>query len=299
MFIRKHLNINNILIDEYRFDRELNMESFIMENPDIIAINDDWLGDVNVVLSEAQLLDGRKKSGKKDGRIDLIATYNQDYLAIVELKKGEINMRHLDQLEDYLNERDAILKKHPDIWDAAVGNPKWLGVIIGNEISSELMNFIGTQKPGAKVIPIAAIVIKRFRGSDKNVYTTTDVYFNRKHKQKDYSKYIYKGESYNKGRLTLAVIKDYVYNNPSITIQALKQVFPSAIETLLNALQINSKGYTRYFTKEEEIITLKDGTEVAARTNYGAPFFDKDFVEFYNKKLKLGITKERNTANSL
>jgi hypothetical protein len=297
MFIRKHLNINNILIDEYKFDRELNMESFIIENPDIIAINDEWLGDVNIVLSEAKLLDGRKKSGKRDGRIDLMATYNQDYLAIIELKKGEINMYHLKQLEDYLSEREKILKMYDTIWDKAAGNPKWLGVIIGNEISSELMNFITNQKSGANVIPIAAIVIKRFRGSDKNIYTTTDVYFNRKHKQKDFSKYLYKGESYNKGRLALAVIKDYVYNNPNITLHALKQVFPSAIETLLIALEINLKGYARYFTKDEDIISLKDGSEVVVWTNYGAPSFDIDFVDHYNKELKLGITKERKTKN--
>jgi hypothetical protein len=292
MFIRKHLNINNILIEEYKFDRELNMESFIIENPDIISINDDWLRDVNVVLSEAQLLDGRKKSGKKDGRIDLIATYNQDYLAIIELKKGVINMNHLEQLKDYLNEKENILVKHPAIWDNTVGNPKWLGVIIGNEISSELMNHICNQPTGAKEIPIAAIVIKRYRGSDRNIYTTTDVYFNPKHKQKDLSKYLYRGESYNKGRLALAVIKDYVYKNPKISLQSLKVVFPYKLETLSIALAENSKGYMRYFTKEDDIIILKDGTEVAVWSNYGAPSFDIDFVDVYNKKFKLGITKE-------
>lgn len=292
MFIRKHLNINNILIEEYSFDRELNMQSFIIENPDIISINNDWLSDVNIVLSEAQLLDGRKKSGKKDGRIDLIATYNQDYLAIIELKKGVINMHHLKQLEDYLNEKERILLKHPTIWDNSVGVPKWLGVIIGNEISSELMNYICIQSPGAKVVPIAAIVIKRYRGSDRNIYTTTDVYFNPKHKQKDLSKYIFRGEPYNKGRLALAVIKDYVYKNPSITLQSLKKVFPNIIETLSIALAENSKGYMRYFTKDDDIIILKDLTEVAVWSNYGAPSFDIGFVEPYNKKLKLGIRKE-------
>lgn len=291
MYLNKHFNINNVSLDKYDFDRELNMESFIIENEGMIQINSDWLKDVSILLSQEPLPNARKKTGKNDGRVDIVAIYNQEYLAIIELKKGKLNKKdHLDdQLQAYLSERDQIIKNYENIWDSKLkGPPKWIGILIGNSIEKELMDYISTQPTGKDVIPIAAIIINRFRGSDKNIYTVSDVYFNEKHKPKNYDTYNYDGRIFNKGRLALAVIKDHVLKNPKITYSKLEQLFPRTFNTLEYALE--KENGRRHFIKDDELIVLGNNLIIAVTNQWGVNI--TPFIKRCNdKELNLNIKK--------
>ncbi len=67
----------------------------------------------------------------------------------------------------------------------------------------------------------------------------------------DYSRYIFNGKEYGKGRLVLAVIKAYVQDNPSITYTQLKTIFYDRIQgsTGVIATIEEAKNKRRDYTK--------------------------------------------------
>ncbi len=82
---------------------------------------------------------------------------------------------------------------------------------------------------------------------------------------KDYTKYVFDGKTYNKGRLVLAVIKDYVRENKP-TVAELKRVFYKSLQGsygvvsgVLEALAKTQSVEKRFFTNNDEIISLVDG----------------------------------------
>lgn len=100
-------------------------------------------------------------------------------------------------------------------------------------------------------------------------------------------------EFYCKRRFVLEVIRHYVAEHPDITFDELEQQFPASIHT--NALGVVRRLTTineriikrpdlknRYFLKEHELITLKDGTKVAITNQWG-----KHFPKFLDKARSL------------
>lgn len=100
--------------------------------------------------------------------------------------------------------------------------------------------------------------------------------------KKDHSKYTFKGKSYGKGRLVLAVVKDYVSNNPNTSFDDLKKAFPDSWQAggakkldnravfgkLSDAEKKSSENANNkrfHFFKEGETIQLSD--EVIAVSN--------------------------------
>jgi hypothetical protein len=83
------------------------MESYLIENPDVLVLDDDELSTVEILDVELPIKNGRVRKNS-DGRIDLLALYGQSTLGIIELKLGELNHDHLNQLEDYMNETNQI-----------------------------------------------------------------------------------------------------------------------------------------------------------------------------------------------
>lgn len=81
---------------------------------------------------------------------------------------------------------------------------------------------------------------------------------------RDNSKLKFNGELYGKGPLVRAVVAQYVVDNPGTTYKKLKEVFPDELLKRFGIFQdeetaktIANKG-NRYFTKDEQIIKLKD-----------------------------------------
>jgi ribosomal protein S8 len=285
MYLHKHITANNISVESFPFQREIAMEAYLLENPSILSIETEGFNEVEIIESEVSLLDGRSDRGS-DGRIDILAKYGQEYLAVVELKLGELTEAHLTQLESYLKERKQILEKFPNSWDNSIDhNPKWFGVMIGAKINPELMLKIRKGHYFENEIPIAALTINRYKGTDGNVYVVTDTYFIEKVKNRDYTKYIFDGQKFGKSRLVLAVIKDYVTKQPGISFNELQSEFPDKIqgrEIFTTEIKAISKPDRRNFIQPDELIKLVDCT-IAVSTQWGIVNIRK-FIEHCKNK---------------
>jgi hypothetical protein len=92
----------------------------------------------------------------------------------------------------------------------------------------------------------------------------------------DYTQYSLNGRYVaGKGRSVLAVIKDYVEKNPTISYDQLKKEFPDSLQgsetftTKEKALGKVKEATKRNFTKPDEFIELSDATIVVS-TQWGA-----------------------------
>ena len=79
---------------------------------------------------------------------------------------------------------------------------------------------------------------------------------------RDSSKYRFNGQKYGKGPLVRAIVEQYVKDNPIITYDELKKVFPNTLMPRLGVFEDVetakklARGGNRYFTKPEHIIKL-------------------------------------------
>jgi hypothetical protein len=294
MEIFRQITANNIELKEYPFLKELAMEAYLMENEDILKLDTDNFADVTVLDAEIALKGGRKTS-ERDGRIDILAKYGMDYLAIVELKTHEINEFTLLQLEDYLQERHQLLEKYPDLWEEEVTIPNWVGVLVGSSISPELQRKLQDGYITRSGIPIAGMVIRRFRSSRNEIYVITDTFFKYNYTNRDFSTFRFNGEIFNKSRLVNQVIRTFVEQNPTMTFSELQKIFPRKIQgsmgvfdTYENAQAINDRtNHKRHYLKPDELIKLFD-VVIATSNQWGIGNIG-NFVSHANK-LGLKIT---------
>jgi hypothetical protein len=282
MQIFTHFTANDVQLEPFPFKRELSMEAYLVENEGVLGLDRDMFSNVEIVEAELTLKQGRK-SKETDGRIDILATYSQEYIAVVELKLGQLEETHLTQLEDYLNEKDQILAQYPNILNEEFAPlPKWIGVLVGSSIDSELARKIKNGYSTASGILIAALTIQRFRSADGNIYVTTDTYFNGANSTKDTSKYSFDGAVLGKGRLVLAIIKRHVESHPQITYSELEKIFPKSCQgssgvfstvEVANEIYANS-GRKRHFLNPEEVIQLSDSS-IAISSQWGIGNIEK------------------------
>jgi hypothetical protein len=88
---------------------------------------------------------------------------------------------------------------------------------------------------------------------------------------KDYTKYFFNGQTLGKNRLVLAVLKNYVENNPGTTFSQLKAKFPDSLqgrEIFTTENDAKQKRDIRNFLKPNELITLID-TTIAVSDQWG------------------------------
>lgn len=83
--------------------------------------------------------------------------------------------------------------------------------------------------------------------------------------QRDKTRYMFNGNVYLKNKLVLAVVKDYVSKNQTITCNELKTVFDKSLQGSIGVVEYENiamlrKDYqVRFFAKEDEILQLLDG----------------------------------------
>lgn len=83
--------------------------------------------------------------------------------------------------------------------------------------------------------------------------------------QRDKTRYMFNGNVYLKNKLVLAVVKDYVSKNQTITCNELKTVFDKSLQGSIGVVEYENiamqrKDYqVRFFAKEDEILQLIDG----------------------------------------
>ena len=273
MALYRHLTANQITLTPMPFLRELAMEAYLFENPEILVLDSENLSSVSILDAEVQITGGRP-SITRDGRIDLLAFYGESTAAVVELKHCELCQDHLSPLEDYLKDE----KKMKDIISKYIDSENYslLGILVGTSISSELKSKIEAGHLINESIPTAAITLSRFRGQDNNIYVITDVLFRNTSRNYDRTKYMFENEILGKSRLVLKTISKYVENNPEITMAELTRSFPKNLQgshgcfhTVEKAQQIwEGSGHRRHFLKPDELIRLSD-TTVAVSTQWG------------------------------
>ena len=280
MKIFKQVTANNIELSPYPFKKELAMEAYLIENEEILALDNDNFTEIAVLDEEIALKKGRRD---RDGRIDILTSYGAEYLSIIELKLNQINDSTLNQLENYLDQKEQILELGK-YWNEEI-KPKWIGVVVGTSISADLQEKLNN---GYKYndIPIAGIVLNRYRSSDNNIFVVSDTYFSYKYSEKDYSKFNYKNKAYNKARLVNEIVRDFVDLNPTTTFSELKEIFPKQIQGSFGVFDKLSRaeeiyinwGHKRHYIKPTEIINLGDG-EIIATCNQWNPHNIADFIK--------------------
>ena len=275
MQIFRHVTANGVYLERFPFMRELSMEAYLVENERVLTLNDTFK-DVEIRETELTLKQGRS-SQDTDGRIDILATYAEEYIAVVELKIGELVESHLTQLEDYLKTKDQILTQYPNILNKSVSpKPKWIGVLVGSSIESNLGAKLENGYLTESEIPIAALTIERFRGKDGSIYVATDTYFNDKSSTRDTQKYKFEGVEYGKGRLVLEVVKRHVESHPDITYDVLEHAFPRTCQGAYGVFSTVDKaneiyavsGRKRNFLNPDELIQLY-GSRIAICSQWG------------------------------
>jgi len=104
---------------------------------------------------------------------------------------------------------------------------------------------------------------------------------------KDLTKYIYNGEIYNKRKLVLAVILDWVEQNQPIDMSTLKKSFPMnrLFETYQQAKEVAKRDRKRHFIEEDEIISLSNDSLFAISNQWSKTRVDK----FISIARELGI----------
>lgn len=115
-------------------------------------------------------------------------------------------------------------------------------------------------------------------------------------KQRDKTRYLFKGNVYLKNKLVLAVIKDYVSNNRAITCAELKRIFDKSLQGSIGVVEYENiakqrKDYqVRFFDKEDEVLKLKDGNMLVC-SQWGI----MNITNFIKRAEQLGYTIEQIT----
>jgi hypothetical protein len=174
--IFKQLAAENIVLNEMRFISELNMEAFLIENAQLLT-TDEYSSSVNIILNQLVLKNGRKTK-KTDGRIDLLANIDNEYIAVIELKNAIIVNEHVAQLCDYL---DEFYKRKSELLsdlskEHIFQGDKLMGIIVGTDfhpmVKAELISgkYIND-------IQIIGLSIKRYTTIDKKeIYIMSELF---------------------------------------------------------------------------------------------------------------------------
>lgn len=105
---------------------------------------------------------------------------------------------------------------------------------------------------------------------------------------KDTTKYLFKGRTYGKSRLVLAIVSDYATNHPNITFDELKNIFPDSLQGSPNGVFIHKDqameiikrtGHRRHFTERDEILTISHNIKIAVCTQWGANLNIERFIQ--------------------
>ncbi|EGJ51772.1 hypothetical protein [Desulfocurvibacter africanus] len=274
----RHVTANYQALQEWSFGHEVFIQAYLMENPNALAFSPEFVDNVQILGSQLTI-----NNAECNGRLDLLVGFGNEYLAIVEIKKGRLSEAKksenvLAQLELYLEHRKIFLQKIlEDHKGTDFTDRKWLGIIVGASIDPQLVAKLqaGQIKLADGILPIA-ITVKRYRAADKdagNFLVFSDFYYNEK-TGKDYTKYRLDGQDmeFGKGRLVLEVIKSHVRKHPGISLDALQKDFSDTLQGSVGVVRSidvakayeSSSGQKRFYSKSEDLIELKNHTIVVS-----------------------------------
>lgn len=128
-----------------------------------------------------------------------------------------------------------------------------------------------------------SIEVSRCSGGSSNSSGDKTIVVNGGGKPKDYTKYKFEGGLYTKSWLPHAVVNAYVRDNPDVSCQMLKTVFPSSIQGSLNVVATPNEGSKydlpgkRYHVVKP--IILRDHTAVWVCSQWGANLNIERFIK--------------------
>lgn len=185
---------------------ELAMEEYIIEHPDVLTLSKEY---TSPVIEDYEI-------AKTHKRYDIVARYeDSNTLAIIETKKGKLDMSAINQLKSYLAED----RKDPLVAD------KKIGVLVGTEIDSRTIENI------EKSTNLFAIVLNRYNQDIDEIIHTT-IYSPKKSIKRNYTKYTLTTKdnrvytNLGKCRLVLEIIRAFIEEHP-ISLSELQREFPA------------------------------------------------------------------------
>ena len=296
--------LNGLSLKDFPFKREFELEGCLAMHPELLSIDEEELTDVEIVELEANL-EGDEVNRK--GRMDMLVSYGDGKIGVVELKNDVLSEVHLKQLKKYVDnpkrlaenkaldeyseqrENDGLNLSSPDTY---------VGVLLGVDIDKALIDKIQNAK--ATSVDVYAIVLKRYKADDGSVFLTSMVYAPKN--RRDYGRYKIEGDTktYCKSRLVLEVIRRYVASHKNLTYGKLKQAFPDSLRGVKkngwgcfawrsDAEELANKKIKRHFIKDDEVVRLKDGV-VAVSTQWGIGNINA-FIEHANKHHQINIER--------
>lgn len=161
------------------------------------------------------------------------------------------------------------------------------------EIKDELIWDIDTIIP-VKETEEYQLKIKEKKNSDQEI--------KREFNSRDYTKYTFNDLTDNdktnltKGRLVLKVVRKYCEDNPETNFTNLSQIFPKKLQGSNGVLNIfgELKDYQkegRFYIKDEEIIKLKNGEQIAVCSQWRKDSIEK-FIEHVKQTLGYDIVAQ-------
>ena len=295
----KQILLNGSLLKEVPFQREFELQGYLIAHPELLSLvenNDDF--------RVKELIGVERKL--KHGRVDMIVEYSSGKIAIIELKRGVVVEEDYEQLKRYLDDPSKVkalsvlrdYKKQNEDFDEEISGRNMFGVLVGRSFSAQVMELL--KKPKTRTPIINGLTIKRYK-TDDNEYLMTTVISN--FSAKDYQKYLVDGKGpFGKGRMVLAVIKEFVSRNSNISYDELisDEKFPIAlrgtkgkwgcVSLLDDAKNLAERTqHKRHFLDAEDVIMLKDGFRVVVSSQWGIGNIDA----FIKKATKLGVKVEK------
>ena len=134
-------------------------------------------------------------------------------------------------------------------------------------------------------------LLNHYEGIDKRVDRKSQIEIATN--SKDTTKYMFNNQQLGKGRLVLAVVKEYVTNNPGTSFDELVEIFPKHLQGSIGVFnehdfvenKYEDKSQKRHYLKPEEIITLSD-CNIVVCTEWGAGNIDN----FIKQTKSIGYT---------
>ena len=202
------------------FKREEIMEDFIIGFPNVLRLEP---GDDVVVLEDQ--VDWLKGNKKDKGRIDLLVSYNKEFLAVVELKRGDLTVDDYNQLNSYFKDMSPHKKAAERVKDKTNGVvlENWYGVLVGAGISQGLKDHL-SHTPQNSTISFSVIEISRYRSQGESGYVS-HVYANKKSVRNSTMYSLDGGGPVPLKWFVLKVFQLYFQKFPDGTFNSLKEYF--------------------------------------------------------------------------
>ncbi len=250
----KQVLANSLLLKPKPFTSELAMEGFIADNPMLLQLDENDSTDDN---NGIEIVDTEVSIPNTNGRIDILARYDvSSTMAIVELKNVPLKKEHLDQLLEYLRNKDSMPELRDSQEEKKLSQDQkdnWIGILIGTAFDDENLK---KALDDVNDFPIYVLKINRYCSKDGSLYVFTELVWGPKKSSRNFNKYLYRGHVYGKSRLVEAVITDYIHEHPDITVDELKKVFPD-----------NLQGSWGCFQPHDEAIKRQNGGRKRYRTD--------------------------------